>query len=792
MRFSLAVRPVRLWPATVARESHRLCAVAAALACALGYAPTSAHARADGLLTGFLSTPTEQLLVPGMLAGAEITPEGDVYTGWAEYELRYGRRLRAWKQPTRTLPDPAVPLLSSTLHDGPVRYRQTVFAVAVGGRPVAYETVSATNRSSRPQWAKLAMEVAYTRRRQILGAHGLPTGAFRYERPARGSRVGLYDQPGQAFSPTFTYSVKGRDLDRSGLLLARGPDRSSQPLGELAVNTPTAPHDGRLFKVRLKGHGRIALTWQIPLMPPRAGAEADRLLDRISLARARRRLERTWRSEEQDMAKISVPEARVSAAYHAAVVEILGSRYRAGSSWVQTTNKLQYQSFWLRDAALQTQALDLVGLHRQAGENLEFLAGFQQADGLFISRVQQYDGLGQALWALAEHAQLTRSPGYATAQLGRMQAAIAWLAQATALDPLGLLPAADPGDDELAFGHIAGDDLWAAAGLRAAISDAILAGRTDLAVAWQEVDVRFEEALERATTAALAREGHIPPVLDGAGGQDWGNYYAAYPVQVLAPTSSAVNSTLAWAREHMVQGLPTYDDGRSLHDSLGFPVFQTELETGNSAGAVAGLYAELAHTTSTYGGWEWSIAPFGFRGSSSNLSPHGTFAADYIALLRNLLVEDVPGGVSPSGGVSGGETPSGDAPHPRRSEVRLLAGASPAWLAPGRQIAVTDAPTEQGSVSFTERSSAHGETLNWHTSIESGASLIWMLPSWARHARLNGGRRVGSEIVLPSRSGSLSVRFDGHRPAQSYAKTVAALNATYRAHGEPAPLVPAR
>ena len=72
--------------------------------------------------TGFLSKPTDQIAVPGMLAGAEIAPEGDLYTGWAEYELRFGRRLARWNQPTRVLPNPSVPLLSSSLADGPVRW----------------------------------------------------------------------------------------------------------------------------------------------------------------------------------------------------------------------------------------------------------------------------------------------------------------------------------------------------------------------------------------------------------------------------------------------------------------------------------------------------------------------------------------------------------------------------------------------------------------------------------------------------------------------------------------------
>jgi hypothetical protein len=433
---------------------------------------------------------------------------------------------------------------------------------------------------------------------------------------------------------------------------------------------------------------------------------------------------------------------------------------------VQATNKLQYQAFWIRDAAMQTQALDLAGLHFQAAQNLGFMDSFQQPDGLFISRAGQYDGLGQALWALDQHAQLTQDPAYAAAQLERVSAAIAWLSAASAADPLGLLPPGDPQDDELASGHISGDDLWAAAGLRSAIALAQLAGRDDLAVAWQALDTRFERSLDAAIAAAVARAGHIPPVLDASGGQDWGNYYAAYPVQVLAPSSPAVRATLTWARAHMVQGLPTYDNGHSLHDYLGFSLFQTELAAGDATDAIAGLYAELVHTTSTDSGWEWDIPPFGKRATDVDMAPHGTFAGDYVALLRNMLVAE---------GARGG--------------VDLLSGASPAWLAPGQRIAVAHAPTAHGVVSFSERASAHGETLSWSATLAPGTPLSWTLPSWARHARTAAGAVMGGTVALRGASGSLTVTFEGRRPAQSYARAAAALNAAYRAHGQAPPLV---
>ncbi len=218
----------------------------------------------------------------------------------------------------------------------------------------------------------------------------------------------------------------------------------------------------------------------------------------------------------------------------------------------------------------------------------------------------------------------------------------------------------------------------------------------------------------------------------------------------------------------MIQGLPTYNDGKALHDYLGFRVFETDLEAGDAGAAVEGLYAELDHTTSTDAGWETIPAPFNGRASENNLAPHGTFAAEYIALLRNLLLR---------------ETPTG--------ELVLLSGTSPAWLGPGERISVRSAPTAAGTISFTERSTATAETVSWHDDFAPGTQLSWALPAWARETHLPDGTRVGSTVPLQGDSGSLTLDFSGARPEQSYSRSVAALNAEYRANDRPAPLVPA-
>jgi hypothetical protein len=742
-------------------------ACACACACALTFAAGVAYAATPAsTLTGFLSQPTDQVAVPGALASGEITPEGDLYSGFAEYELHFGRHLLTWDQPTRTLPNPSLPLLSSTLFDGGVKYTLTVFAVTVATQVVAYYTVTASNTATVPRVAKLEMSVAYTRGPQVHAIYGGTTSIYRYERPLASTAVGFYDQLGQTFSPLFQYSIVGRDLDRSNLLLARGPTSGVALNATAAAASLTAPYDSQLFTTLLGAHAQRSYTWQIPLDAVAPSAAIDSALDALPLASALTQLRSTWNAQETGMMQLSVSEAKVDATYKASITEILSSRYEdAAGLWVQGVNKLQYQAFWIRDAALMTQALDLAGLHTQAAQNLTFMDTFQQPSGLFISRADQYDGWGQALWALTQHAELTQDSAYAAAQLPAITAAINWLESETTTDSLGLMPAGNPNDDELISGHITGDNLWAAVGLRSAVADAVLAGRPDLASTWQADDQRFEDALDNALKTDVAANGHITPALDVAGGQDWGNYNAAYPMQILPATSPAVRATLAYAQTQMVQGLPTYDDGHSLHDYLGFPLFQTELVSGDVEAAVAGLYAELVHTTSTDNGWEDGVTP-SVRASATDISPHGTFSADYVALLRNMLVADTPDG-----------------------GVDLLSGASPAWLQTDQHISVTNAPTDDGTISFIERSSSSGETLIWNSNFPANTPLRWTLPAWAVDAHVLGGAALTSLVVsLSAPSGKLAITFSGHAPAQSYALTLSALNSSYRSLRQAAPL----
>jgi hypothetical protein len=717
-------------------------------------------------LTGFISQPTEQLALPGLAPSGEITPQGDLYTGWAEYELSIGSPLRRWNQPTRVLPAPSVPRYVSRLVRDGVSYTQAVFTIPVAGQPVTYLDLTARDVGPTDATARVALALAYSRGPTITGFHGVPTGAYRYERPALSTGDGYFFQLGQAFDSSWSYQIDGRDVVRDGLLLARAP-RDARILSTAPSGSPDGLHARQEYRRRLAPGDQATWSWQIPLRPPAAGAGADRALDAVGRPDAEARLNTLWRRQERGMTQITVPEKRVNAVYDANVAEMLQSRYRSPRGWVQAVNRLQYQSYWIRDSAVDTVALDQVGLHAAAAQNLAFLAHWQQPDGLYISRSGQQDGVGQALWELDEHALLANSPAFASQQLPHVTAAVDWIDRASASDSLGILPPSTVADDEfLAGAHITGDDVWAAVGLRSAVALARLAGQPTVAARTQAIDNRFEGGLHHALRRTFARTGHITPALDQPGGMDWGNYGLAYPLPIVAPGSPMVRATIRWERTHSREGLPTY--AGELHDYLGFPVDEAELGSGDVVAALTGFYAELAHTTASGYGWEDGPTPYGRRDSNLNLTPHGTFSGQFVTLLRNLLVRD-----------------DGDA-------VDLLSGVSPAWLKAGDRIAVRDAPIHRGEISFrlSMSRSAASATMQWRRHGPADGALRWMLPYWVARARSATGRWVTRYVRLGGRVGSLTLRWSARAPALSAASAAASLNGAYRAHGRIPPLRP--
>jgi hypothetical protein len=335
---------------------------------------------------------------------------------------------------------------------------------------------------------------------------------------------------------------------------------------------------------------------------------------------------------------------------------------------------------------------------------------------------------------------------------------MAWFADTRSADPLHLLPVATPGDNEVTTGHLPGNDFWAFAGIEQAVRIARRLGHSGDASRWNGQLVDYRRTLQAQVRASSAKlGGFIPPALEG-GGQDWGNYWAAYPAQPFLPTDPLVTRTLAHARSEFREGIATYGEPKMLHAYLGFRVLETQLERNEQTGVVDGFYSELAHTTSTGASFETGLLPFADRTIDLATVPHGWWAAEYVTLLRNMLVREEGNGVV------------------------LMSAISPSWLKSGQVVAVREAPTTFGTVAFTLTPNTNGATLSWRTGLRPQTKLSWPVPAGVTAVHAPGLSR--GVIHLRGRSGSIQVLWRIARgPKPTFEKTVSALLKQYRRFG---------
>jgi hypothetical protein len=120
----------------------------------------------------------------------------------------------------------------------------------------------------------------------------------------------------------------------------------------------------------------------------------------------------------------------------------------------------------------------------------------------------------------------------------------------------------------------------------------------------------------------------------------------------------------------------------------------------------------------------------------------------------------------------------------RPDGIALMSALSPAWLKPGESVSVHDAPTTYGNVSFTLRPTGDGARLEWHADVPDGTPIHWPLPEFATDVKADHLEKGGRSILLPGRSGALSVHWKLEGSSISYTREVQQLRSAYRRRGK--------
>jgi hypothetical protein len=627
--------------------------------------------------------------------GTEVTPEGFLFTGYAEMGFFAGPGLDPVNQRVKILEAGYLPIVNMRFSIAGANYDIQYFADTLDGKfdgPVVnLIRVTISNPGTAKTEARFGAGMRY--------GYGLPNRSMVH----MGDNVeGVLG----SFNPNWAYAFRPDAALRGGKVIYTFDTKIDE-----AFIKQGAPYnfDEKNMKVQhgqadwvgiaawkrtLKPGQSFTLNFTMPYEPAEPKAMPSlRKLDYDAL------LKKTidgWNSWLAAGTTIDVPETKVNDTYKASLIYLAIAIDKTGDDYIQKVNEFQYDHFWIRDAAFILTAFGETGHTFESEMGSLYFLKWQTPEGNFASQRGQLDGFGQALWTFGRHYQLTRDREYLEKIWPQAMKAFDWLRKARAAEKArlpegspgyGLMPISNPGDNELVEGHVIGHDLWALHGLTtirsvapdAATPEEINALDAEIADYRLWLDYNLNEIAKRTG-------GFITPAVE-PGGNDWGNLKMIWPTHILDPMDRRETETIRMARYKYQEGIMSYDYGKALHHYIGLDIPLSLLERGEQSTALLDFYSELAHTSSTHGGFEWSIKPWGDRNYGGNIAPHGCFAGKYLLLYRNMFVRE------------------------DGNELDLGSALSPFWLRPGKTVSVENAPTSFGAVSFKLEVRDSGATL---------------------------------------------------------------------------------
>ena len=593
---------------------------------------------------------------------------------------------------------------------------ERVYAVG-GDEPLA--VVEVANRSSTPLTAALAIR-PYN-----------PEGLAVIERIEMHDLTVTVDGRPALFLPVRPQAVAASTFHDGDSALAVMAGRTSPALPVRLRCEAGLAQAAFLFPLQPGAHLRAA----IPLEPERRtrrrvvrerAGRVTRAVDRVASADE---AARDWQAGTEREMRLRLPGGRLAEAVEANRRYLL--LFHDGDD--VTPGPFTYHRFWFRDAAYLLAAMDRYAFHSESAQVLRSYVRRQHLDGFYFSQRQEWDANGAALWSLAEHWRLTRDSSCIDAT--SVAKAVRWIERKRNTrrrrnDPSlrGLMPASISAEHLGPFDYFYWDDFWS---LRGLIDGALLlrlAGLHDEAAEAERWAGSLRADLARSMSLVAERLGtdvvpagprrRIDPAIIGS-------LVACSPLRLLPPTNAGMAATAEAVRQRFCIG-PAFFQAIS-HTGLGtyltLQLAAVELDAGDRR-ALDRLDWMVDVATPTFT-WPEAIHPRLGSGCMGD-GHHGWAAADFLSLVRNLLVRDV-----------GTE---------ERPSLALCSMLPDAWW--GEELGVENAPTHAGRLSFALSWEGGQPVLRWElrrhpdVSHEVVISAPGLDPSWSS-TETSGKARLG-------------------------------------------------
>jgi hypothetical protein len=388
---------------------------------------------------------------------------------------------------------------------------------------------------------------------------------------------------------------------------------------------------------------------------------------------------------------LDVPDPRLKDAFRASQAYLLLNRTPNN---LPRSGPLAHDAFWVRDAAYVGEALERIGAGADNQATLDKLLAIQRDDGSLPAitdangprSVDEWDAPGEAIAALVSHYRFSRDRAWLANSYPTIVHAAGFLDALRGRTDDTLMPPNMSAEDlgSASWRHY-WDDLWAIAGYREAAFAAAELGFSEDAAAFSARGDDLEAALVRSVQDVQQATGKVfipngpEDVLSSAMAR--GTTPALWPVRALKSDAaldllgpSFTNYYSAWLAP---QGGGYLHYQGTLWPYGGLGIAHAMLRLGMRDQVRQVLEWTINHQT-VPGAYAWGEA---INPSNGGLElgdmPHSWAAAELISLLRDMVLAEEDGWLLVGDGVPD------------------------AWLAPGRRVALLNAPTHYGTVNVS-------------------------------------------------------------------------------------------
>jgi hypothetical protein len=480
---------------------------------------------------------------------------------------------------------------------------------------------------------------------------------------------------------------------------------------------------------------------------------------------------RWWDHFYTSGANIQVPDPDVNDFYRASLAYTFLMRDKVGHFYVVKPGATVYNAFWYRDGAYITHAHDIAGYPAEAERDLRVFIQSplppavnamgtspieQHPDGSWDAPATEWDGQGQALWAIISHYELTGDHRWLQKAYPAIRKGAQWIQKVRA----GTMRPEDAGTSHYGifpqgFGEAIDDgniycyyhDFWGVLGIRKAAEAADALGQAEDTHWMSQQADNFQKCLQADVILASMKSPDGLDYIPGAPGRQaepdkpganiWGDIAAIYPCQAMDPRDPLIVSTFERMWDRRLQDEYQFLTHRKIWTYITADWIQALWLQGHRHRALELFWGYLNHAYTTKG-WIEEMYPDTMIGTGDQ--PHGWAAANFVLLLRNMLVRE-------------------DGDH-----LDLMYGIPGGWLRMTPGIKVDNAPTALGGkISFSEKWDSNTGAIDVEiTKSPSKASFIRIyFPDTEELKMINASFKPiaigGDYIDVPSKSGRYEI-----------------------------------